>query len=449
MLARPPVAWKRRADPAADEEARRVADRPQELQAPAQLLMPAARRPTAVLYVHFGQDADEEANLELFVRAGVQEDDNVQYRIILATPGEHDTAALPPLPGNARYLQPPRPACNSSTWGVLGEVLGQLDLQPFAYVVVASSKALGPVVPPYVRQVRGPGERCWAVVCLRVAHLCREAGKQQGLHDSGAAPTSCLVQLLRPGCLPDCDAMPMWLAEPSKTLTHNSPLLLLAVQHMHWTEVFTQRLNEATKLVGSQISCEGVPRGGDAGGEWRRNPYVLPYAWATDEAGWELLSAHKTVLYCHADPWDTKFHSDSAASLAILAKGWNLDSLMARYQGVDWRQRAAWGCNAGLRPDRLLLSDGAHHAPYELVFSPIAEAQAERHSALRAGLKYRDWSTVRDGRLCGCGGSSSASAGAVPVGAAGRFCCLCGRAVGRPRLCLCHPAPPSTAPDSA
>ena len=30
-----------------------------------------------------------------------------------------------------------------------------------------------------------------------------------------------------------------------------------ALQHVHWTRVFTDRINNSTKLVGPTISCEG------------------------------------------------------------------------------------------------------------------------------------------------------------------------------------------------
>lgn len=60
------------------------------------------------------------------------------------------------------------------------------------------------------------------------------------------------------------------------------------LQSLHWTEVFTSRLVGRVKQVGSAISCEGSPKDGNAAGEWRLNPYVLPYAWATDKVwlGW-------------------------------------------------------------------------------------------------------------------------------------------------------------------
>ena len=104
------------------------------------------------------------------------------------------------------------------------------------------------------------------------------------------------------------------------------PLLwrcVLLLQHMHWTEAFTSKLSDSVKLVGSQISCEGVPAAGDARGPWRRNPRVLPWAWATDAAGWEALTGGEVgaaIFACHASPWDVRYLSDAGASLAIMSK---------------------------------------------------------------------------------------------------------------------------------
>ncbi len=73
-------------------------------------------------------------------------------------------ASLPPLPANARYMQPSlaehAAACNS-TWGVVASVLPRLDpgVDTYDYVVVVDSLVIGPLVPPYVAAVswaRGP-----------------------------------------------------------------------------------------------------------------------------------------------------------------------------------------------------------------------------------------------------------------------------------------------------
>ena len=200
---------------------------------------------------------------------------------------------------------------------------------------------------------------------------------------------------------------------PHHTRTHTcSPRGSTRAQAMHWTEGFTSRLGGGVGLVGSAISCEGAPAGGDASREWRENPYVLPYAWATDkvgggtakgtggarmarqcacgcvhvggrvgrragcsstspsppagqpvtpsppphtrarthshprlQAGLAVLQRAPQVLACHADAWDARFWSDAGASAAVLAAGLGLDCLLAKFQGVDWGSRGAWGCN--------------------------------------------------------------------------------------------------------
>lgn len=148
-------------------------------------------------------------------------------------------------------------------------------------------------------------------------------------------------------------------------------------QHaLHWTEAFTSRLGPRVGLVGAAISCEGAPRGGDAAGEWRANAYVLPYAWATHQRGWELLRADPQVFRCHADAWDARYHGDSGASLAVLRAGLNLDCLLTRYQGVDWVQKSSWRCNERVRPDAEMTYDGVSLTPYETVFVPFSAGGA-------------------------------------------------------------------------
>ena len=45
--------------------------------------------------------------------------------------------------------------------------------------------------------------------------------------------------------------------------------------------------------------------------------------------------------------WDTIWYSELGSSLVLLNKGYNIDSLMLRYQGIDWRNKSNWGCNGG------------------------------------------------------------------------------------------------------
>ncbi len=41
------------------------------------------------------------------------------------------------------------------------------------------------------------------------------------------------------------------------------------------------------------------------------------------------------------------------ASDAVLKQGYNLDCLMLRYQGIDWRDYSNWNCNGGWAPGQL------------------------------------------------------------------------------------------------
>lgn len=60
-----------------------------------------------------------------------------------------------------------------------------------------------------------------------------------------------------------------------------------------------------------------------------------------------LMGTGRRVFECHASIYDTIFYSELGSSLAILEAGYNLDSLMMRYEGVDWRNKSSWNCNGG------------------------------------------------------------------------------------------------------
>lgn len=64
------------------------------------------------------------------------------------------------------------------------------------------------------------------------------------------------------------------------------------------------------------------------------------------QVGLEVLLRDGNVFSCHDSVWQTVYHAELGASLAILDAGFNLGSLMIRYQGVDWSDKRIWGCNA-------------------------------------------------------------------------------------------------------
>ena len=172
------------------------------------------------------------------------------------------------------------------------------------------------------------------------------------------------------------------------------PFLPSYVQNMkyHWTEAFTSRLNDKVKMVGSIISCEGAPKDGNAAGTWRGVPFIISHAWATDYDALTKLISQKGVFRCHKNKWDTKYYSDAGASLTIFQSGWTIDSLMSRYQGVDWRSSSSWQCNQRVPPDFEFHYDGISINPYEIIFVPVkSSTSANRWSFIQQIDRYENW----------------------------------------------------------
>ena len=65
------------------------------------------------------------------------------------------------------------------------------------------------------------------------------------------------------------------------------------------------------------------------------------------QVGLDVLRRDGRIFECYGDMADTIFHSELGASNAVLAANFTIDSLMLRYQGVDWTDTANWKCNAG------------------------------------------------------------------------------------------------------
>eukprot|EP00878_Enallax_costatus_P024831 GHUV01026523.1.p1 GENE.GHUV01026523.1~~GHUV01026523.1.p1 ORF type:complete len:299 (+),score=79.13 GHUV01026523.1:220-1116(+) len=169
-------------------------------------------------------------------------------------------------------------------------------------------------------------------------------------------------------------------------------VLLLLQGRFHWMSAFTSRLRGSVKLVGSTISCEGSPLHGNHRGKWRHNPHVQSYAVATDLAGLQLLLADSKVFACHKDRWDTIFYSELGSSKAILDAGYNIACLMLRYQGVDWRDKANWDCNAKLTPTSEYSNDGTSLDPNEVMFVKVKSYMATSEiSFTKKALKYQYW----------------------------------------------------------
>lgn len=64
------------------------------------------------------------------------------------------------------------------------------------------------------------------------------------------------------------------------------------------------------------------------------------------QVGLQVLLEDKHVFECHRDISNAVFNAEIGSSLAIFRAGYTIDSLMLRYQGVDWTDSENWQCNA-------------------------------------------------------------------------------------------------------
>ena len=63
------------------------------------------------------------------------------------------------------------------------------------------------------------------------------------------------------------------------------------------------------------------------------------------QVGLGILQRDGNVFKCFGSVLDAVWHAELGSSAAIFDAGYTIDSLMLRYQGVDWTNSANHGCN--------------------------------------------------------------------------------------------------------
>jgi hypothetical protein len=63
--------------------------------------------------------------------------------------------------------------------------------------------------------------------------------------------------------------------------------------------------------------------------------------------GLKALQDDGRVLACYDNMADTIYNAEVGASRIILDQGYTIDSLMLKYQHVDWTNTSNWNCDAG------------------------------------------------------------------------------------------------------
>jgi len=149
----------------------------------------------------------------------------------------------------------------------------------------------------------------------------------------------------------------------------------------HWYEIFTQRITSKVKLVGSTISCASIP-------------HVQSYFLVTDQIGLNILlkkdKDSKGIFDCYEIKNDVSLYSEVASSRRIIKSNYLIDSLLTRYQNINFNQTHTKICSAYLNPYADNYFDGTSLEPYEVVFVKYADLEYAQVSRDRAKL-YQKW----------------------------------------------------------
>ncbi|CAL8467738.1 g7276 [Coccomyxa elongata] len=161
---------------------------------------------------------------------------------------------------------------------------------------------------------------------------------------------------------------------------------------LHWSKLLTLRLSSAVKLVGSTISCEPAWEGGNTANEKRQNAHVQSYIMATDQVGLKALQDDGRVFACYDNMADTIYNAEVGASRIIFEQGYTIDSLMLKYQDVDWTNTTNWNCNAGLNPYAEFSYDGLVLNPLEVIFVKVKGFQVQGGwLSAQSAMTYDRW----------------------------------------------------------
>ena len=145
-----------------------------------------------------------------------------------------------------------------------------------------------------------------------------------------------------------------------------------------WYTIFTRRLNDHIKLVGCTINCETAP-------------HVQSYLWAFNSDTFDFLLKNTSVFTCHATKNDAINNAEIVASQMILKSGYGIDSLMRKYQGVDFRLNVTEKCSNRMNPVFDKGSSGITLDPYEVVFVKTKDGTSPYHDNFERVRVYENW----------------------------------------------------------
>lgn len=114
----------------------------------------------------------------------------------------------------------------------------------------------------------------------------------------------------------------------------------------------------------------------------------------------ELLQDHEGPFKCRDGRSDTILHSEIGFSKALLSRGYGLESLMKRYEGLAFSQqdKSTWGCNGLQNPTTEdTLYDGSYVSAMEGMFVKVkASFLAAGNEFATSTVAFHQWQEAAD-----------------------------------------------------
>ncbi len=133
--------------------------------------------------------------------------------------------------------------------------------------------------------------------------------------------------------------------------------------NLPWTHVFTSKLNDKVKLVGTSLVCFGYDFAEGQG------PHIEGFCFCLDKVGLDIIILKGTVFVDHQSKVSAINNGEYGLSKAILEKGYGLNCLLYRYQNIDWQNKNNWfNANNSQFSSRSGTYDGISIHPFEVVF---------------------------------------------------------------------------------
>lgn len=136
---------------------------------------------------------------------------------------------------------------------------------------------------------------------------------------------------------------------------------------LHWSRIFTSQLVGDVAATGSSLVCLSPDHPAGSCGVALEGHFVALTSTAL------VLARERGVFVCHTEGDAGGTGGDYMLASAVMDGGYNVETMLLKYNNVDWRNKTNWDCNANNHPSRLNAYDSTVYIPIN-PDSPVSDA---------------------------------------------------------------------------